>query len=202
MTNDGVPRSGLATRLIAIATSAGGLSALSQVLHDLPVCFPAGILVVQHLQASRPSHLAQILGWRTALTVLEARNRVSPLNGTVYVAPSGVHLLVGQDRRLVLSHLPPLHHCRPSGDRLFASMAASFGLEAIAVVLTGNGCDGAEGAQLVRRRGGVVIVQDEPTSASVGMPRAAVRAGVVDSVLPLGEIGGALQALVAAGAAA
>jgi two-component system, chemotaxis family, protein-glutamate methylesterase/glutaminase len=195
-------RQEIATRVIAIATSAGGLAALSQVLHDLPIGFPAGVLVVQHLQPSHPSHLARILGWHTALTVTEARGGVAPRNGTVYVAPPAAHLLVGVDRRLLLSQLPPLHYCRPSGDRLFASVATTFGPDAIAVVLTGNGRDGAEGAQLVRRYGGIVIVQDEPSSAYVGMPRAAVQAGSVDRVLPLEEIGPALQALVASGQAA
>lgn len=195
-------REEIATRVVAIATSAGGLAALSQVLHDLPIGFPAGVLVVQHLQASYPSHLARILGWHTALTVTEARDGVAPRNGTVYVAPPAAHLLVGEDRRLVLSQLPPLHYCRPSGDRLFASVATTFGPRAIAVVLTGNGRDGAEGAQLVRRYGGIVIVQDERSSAYTGMPRAAVQAGSVDRVLPLEEIGPALQAVVASGAAA
>jgi two-component system, chemotaxis family, protein-glutamate methylesterase/glutaminase len=195
-------RQEIATRVIAIATSAGGLAALSRVLHDLPIGFPAGVLVVQHLQASQPSHLARILGWHTALTVTEAQSGVPPRNGTVYVAPPAAHLLVGADRRLLLSQLPPLHFCRPSGDRLFASVATTFGPRAIAVVLTGNGHDGAEGAQLVRRYGGIVLVQDEPSSAYTGMPRAAVEAGSVDRVLPLEDIGPALRALVALGAAA
>jgi two-component system chemotaxis response regulator CheB len=186
----------VATRLIAIATSAGGLPALSQVLHDLPADLPASVLVMLHLLPSGPSHLARILAWHTALEVTDAQSGVAPRNGTVYVAPPGVHLLVGIDRRLVLSDLPPLHHCRPSGDRLFASIASSFGPAAIAVVLTGTGCDGAEGAQLVRRDGGIVIVQDEPSAAFAGMPRAAVRAGAVDRVLPLCEIGRTLQLLV------
>lgn len=195
-------RQEVASRLVAIATSAGGLSALSQVLHDLPPGFPAAILIVQHLQPSRPSYLARILGWRIALTVTEAQTGIAPRNGTVYVATPGVHLLVGIDRRIALSDLPPLHYCRPSGDRLFTSLAASFGSSAIAVVLTGNGCDGAAGAQQVRRGGGIVIVQDVPSSQFAGMPRAAVRAGTVDRVLPLSEIGRALQVLVASGVAA
>ena len=195
-------RQEVASRLVAIATSAGGLSALSQVLHDLPPGFPAAILIGQHLQPSRPSYLARILGWRIALTVTEAQTGIAPRNGTVYVATPGVHLLVGIDRRIALSDLPPLHYCRPSGDRLFTSLAAPshpFPVRTTAIALDPKL---AAGAQQVRRGGGIVIVQDVPSSQFAGMPRAAVRAGTVDRVLPLSEIGRALQVLVASGVAA
>ena len=185
-----------ASRVIAVATSAGGLLALSRLLGDLPPSLRACLLVVQHLQPDRPSRLAQILGWHTSLEVKEAAAGEMPHDGTVYVAPPGAHLMVGVDRRLVLSHLPPLHFCRPSGDRLFASMAARYGEKAIAVVLTGTGCDGADGAREVRRLGGVVIVQDEGSSEFFGMPGAAMRAGAVDRVLPLGGIARALEGLI------
>jgi two-component system chemotaxis response regulator CheB len=187
-----------ATRLIAVAASAGGLEALSRLLGSLPPALAAAVLVVQHLQPDRPSQLARILARHTALDVKEARGGEVPRNGTVYVAPPGLHLMVGIDRRLALSHLPPLHFCRPSGDRLFASIADCCGSEAIAVVLTGNGCDGAEGAGFVHRRGGMVIAQDESTSEFFGMPGAAIRAGAVDRVLPLREIAPALETLVSA----
>lgn len=189
-------RADRATRLVAIVTSAGGLAALGVVLRHLPALFPAGILIVQHLEPGRPSHLAEILGWGTALQVTEARPHILPQNGHVYVAPPDLHLLVGLDGRLVLSRLAPLHFCRPSGDRLFASIALSHGAQAIAIVLTGMGQDGADGAQRVRRSGGTVIVQDEPSSAHAGMPRAAARSGTVDLVLSLDRIGPMLQTLV------
>jgi two-component system chemotaxis response regulator CheB len=189
----------LATRVIAVVSSAGGIAALSKMLGELPRDLPAAVLVVQHLLASRPSHLAEILGWHTALTVEEARSGCYPRHGTVYVAPSNAHLLVRADRRLQLSHLPPLHFCRPSGDRLFESLATSFGPQAIAVILTGTGRDGAAGAQLLRRHGGTVIVQDPPTAEFLGMPKAALEAGAVDRVLPLGEIARALESLAGSG---
>jgi two-component system chemotaxis response regulator CheB len=117
----------------------------------------------------------------------------------VYVAPPDVHLIVGIDRRLVLSHLPPVHHCRPSGDRLFESLAVAFGPDAVAVVLTGFGRDGAAGAQCVRRAGGTVIVQDPQTAQFGDMPRAALREGAVDHILPLDAIGPMVRDLVASG---
>lgn len=185
----------LATRVVAVVSSAGGIAALGKLLCELPGDLPAAVLVVQHLLASRPSHLAEILGWHTPLTVEEARSGRSPRNGTVYVAPPDAHLIVGADRRLRLSQLPPVHFCRPSGDRLFESLATSFGPQAIAVVLTGTGRDGAAGAQLLRQHGGTVIVQDPPTAEFLGMPQAALDAGAVDRVLPLEEIPRALESL-------
>lgn len=200
MTTETVRRR-LATRVIGIATSAGGLAALSRLLGGLPSSLPASVLVVQHLHTSYPSHLVEILRWHTALPVEEARSRLALRIGTVYVSPPNVHLTVGIDRRVVLSHLPPVHHCRPSGDQLFTSFGPAFGTNAIAVVLTGAGCDGAEGAQAMRKYGGTVIVQDEQSAEFPGMPRAAVQAGIVDRVLPLEAIAPVLVELVSRGAA-
>jgi two-component system, chemotaxis family, protein-glutamate methylesterase/glutaminase len=189
----------VATRVVAIAASSGGLAALSEVLRMLPATLPAAILILQHLAADQRSHLVEILADRTALGVRQAAQGMRLEDGEVYVAPPGAHLLVGVDGRLVLSHLPPVHWCRPSADRLFASVGTSYGARAIAVVLTGYGVDGAEGAQVLRRLGGVVLVQDDATSTCPDMPRAARRAGGVDRVLPLGDIAAELESLVADG---
>jgi two-component system, chemotaxis family, protein-glutamate methylesterase/glutaminase len=189
----------VATRVIAIAASSGGLAALSEVLRTLPATLPAAILVLQHLAPDQRSHLAEILADRTALAVRQAAHGMRLEDGVVYVAPPGAHLLVGVDGRLALSHLPPLHWCRPSADRLFASVGAKYGAGAIAVVLTGYGVDGAEGAQVLRRLGGMVLVQDDATSSSPDMPRAARRAGNVDRVLALGDVAAELETLVAGG---
>jgi two-component system chemotaxis response regulator CheB len=189
----------LATRVVAIAASSGGLAALTEVLRTLPETLPAAILVLQHLTADQRSHLAEILADRTALAVCQAAQGMRLEDGVVYVAPPGAHLLVGVDGRLALSHLPPVHWCRPSADRLFASVGAKYGPGAIAVVLTGYGVDGAEGAQVLRRLGGIVLVQDDATSTCPDMPRAARRAGGVDRVLPLGDIAAELETLVGDG---
>jgi len=184
---------------VAISTSAGGIGALHTILRGLPASLAAAVLVVQHLLPDRDSHLVEILRWHTRLEVLQARSAQRLDKGTVYVAPPDAHLIVGIDRRLVLSHLPPVHHCRPSGDRLFESLPAAFGRSAVAIVLTGFGRDGAAGAQCVRRSGGIVIVQDPVTAQFGDMPRAALQAGAVDHILPLGDIGPMLAELVAAG---
>jgi two-component system, chemotaxis family, protein-glutamate methylesterase/glutaminase len=193
------PRRTRATHVVAIAASSGGLAALSEVLRALPATLPAATLVLQHLVPGQRSHLAEILADRTALGVRQAAQGMELEDGEVYVAPPGAHLLVGVDGRLVLSHMPPVHWCRPSADRLFASVGAKYGPRAIAVVLTGYGVDGAEGAQVLRRLGGTVLVQDDATSSCPGMPRAARLAGAVDRVLPLGDIAAELETLVGDG---
>lgn len=187
------------TRLvIAIAASAGGLTALSRLLGALPSDLDAAILVVQHLDPTHPSLLAEILGRRTRLVVKQAASRDRLRPGTVLTAPPGAHLLVDPRGVVSLSHRPPVHFVRPSADRLFESVAQSFGTRAVAVVLTGTGHDGASGAQSVKRAGGTVIVQDESTSEFFGMPKAAIEAGDVDLILPLDQIAPALEALVGA----
>ncbi len=183
--------------VIGIAASAGGLSAMSQLLGALSSTLNAAVLILQHSDPNRPSHLADILGRRTRLPVKEARSRDSLRAGVVFTAPPGVHLLVSPNGTISLSHLPAVNFVRPAADRLFESLAESFGPRAIAVVLTGTGKDGARGAQQVKRAGGTVIVQDEATSEFFGMPGAAIHAGHVDQILPLDAIAPALEALTA-----
>jgi two-component system chemotaxis response regulator CheB len=181
--------------VIGIATSAGGLSALTRLLSALPATLDAAILVVQHLDPSRPSHLADILGRRTPLPVKQAASNDRLHAGAVFIAPPGAHILVDPEGTISLSHRPPVHFVRPAADRLFESIAGSFGSRAVAVVLTGTGHDGATGAQAVKRAGGTVIVQDESTSEFFGMPKSAIDAGQVDQILPLDQIAPALVVL-------
>ena len=181
--------------VIGIATSAGGLSALSQLLSGLPPTLDGAILIVQHLDPARPSHLADILGRRTPLRVKQAAGEDRLRAGAVFIAPPGAHILVDPEGTISLSHRPPVHFVRPAADRLFESIAGSFGSRAVAVVLTGTGHDGATGAQAVKRAGGRVIVQDESTSEFFGMPKSAIDAGQVDLILPLDQIAPALVAL-------
>jgi two-component system chemotaxis response regulator CheB len=181
--------------VIGIATSAGGLSALSRLLSALPATLDAAILIVQHLDPDRPSHLADILGRRTALQVKQAAGEDHLHAGAVFIAPPGAHILVDREGTITLSHRPPVHFVRPAADHLFESIAGSFGSRAVAVVLTGTGHDGATGAQAVKQAGGRVIVQDQTTSEFFGMPKSAIDAGQVDLILPLDDIAPALVAL-------
>jgi two-component system, chemotaxis family, protein-glutamate methylesterase/glutaminase len=181
--------------VIGIAASAGGLAALSTVIGALKPTLNAAILILQHLSASHPSHLANILARRTRLEVKEAASQDRLRQGVILTAPPGLHLLISPEGIVSFSHRPPVNHVRPAADRLFESIASSFGPRSIAVVLTGTGRDGALGAQVVKHAGGVVIVQDEATSEFFGMPGAAIKAGEVDWILPLEGIAPELEAL-------
>jgi two-component system, chemotaxis family, protein-glutamate methylesterase/glutaminase len=185
--------------LVAIAASAGGLNAISEVLSKLPANFPAAIVIVQHLDPRHRSLMADILSRRTPLPVKQAEesDRVTP--GTVYIAPPNRHLLVNPDGTLSLSQSELVHFVRPSADLLFDSAAASYKERAIAVVLTGTGNDGIMGVQAIKKMGGTVIAQDEETSEFFGMPGAAIETGTVDFILPLPEIAPALISLTMQG---
>jgi len=181
--------------VVAIAGSLGSSAALSRVLGELPAAFPAAIVVVVHL-VEKSSLTARDILQRTALATKFAEDAEALQAGVVYIAPPGRHLLVNPNSRLSLTASPRLHYVRPSADLLFESVGATCGERAIGVVLTGMGHDGATGIKGFKRSGGTVIVQDEPTSLSWGMPGAAVHTGCVDFILPLGEIPSTLVGLV------
>ena len=186
-------------RLVVVASSAGGVQALMQLVADIPNDFQPSIVVVQHVDPRHRSLLVDILSRRSTLEVssVEEGTRLAP--GAIYVAPPGLHVLVNPDATLSLSRADLVHFVRPSADLLFESAAASFTDQVIAVVLTGTGQDGAGGTEAVKKMGGTVIVQDETTSAYFGMPGAAIATGCVDFILPLDEIGDALMKLTRSG---
>ncbi|MBE9051394.1 chemotaxis protein CheB [Nostocales cyanobacterium LEGE 11386] len=182
--------------IVAIASSAGGLSALREILSTLPGEFTAAIAVVQHLAPQHRSLMSEILARRTALKVKQAKNGDSLTPGTVYIAPPDHHLLVNSNGTLSLSQSELVHFLRPSADLLFESVAASYKDRAIAVVLTGTGKDGARGVEAIHQMGGTIIAQDKKTAEFSGMPNATINTGNVNFVLPLPEISAALVALV------
>jgi two-component system chemotaxis response regulator CheB len=159
--------------IVALAASAGGLNALTQVLQALPADFAAGIVVVQHLDPRHRSLMAEILGRRTGLKVKEAAQGSRVAAGTVMIAPPNNHLLVNQDGSLTLTQTELVHFLRPSADLLFESTAAAYRERAIAVILSGSGHDGAMGVKAIKKMGGTVIVQDQESSEFGGMPAAA-----------------------------
>jgi two-component system, chemotaxis family, protein-glutamate methylesterase/glutaminase len=182
--------------LVAIASSAGGLAALTSVLSGLPGAFPAAVVLVQHLDPRHKTLLADMLGRRTELRVKMAEEGDHLTGGCVYIAPPNYHLVVNAGGTLSLSQSELIHFLRPSADILFDSVAASFAARAIAVVLSGTGSDGAKGVQAIKKAGGTVIAQDEDTSEFFGMPSAAIATGTVDTVLPLALISSALVRLL------
>jgi two-component system, chemotaxis family, protein-glutamate methylesterase/glutaminase len=174
--------------VVALAASAGGLAALTEILASLPADFAAPVLVLQHLSPRYRSWLSEILGRRVALPVVQVQGGEHLEAGRIYVAPPDHHLVVDSSGCLDLSDVARVQHVRPSADVLFASLSEAWGDGAIAVVLTGTGRDGAEGVRAIKERGGTVIAQDEASADFFGMPNAAFRTGMVDRVLPLDEI--------------
>lgn len=182
-----------AEHLVAIGASAGGVDALSTLVATLPADFPAPIIVAQHLDPRRPSHLHDILARHSALAVrmVEDRERLAP--GTVYVVPSQRHVEIrGREAHLTSDGTG---RPQPSVDLLLASAAEAYGEHLTAVILTGSGSDGAEGARRVKLAGGTVVVQDPATAQFPGMPLA-LAPTTVDIVAELESIGPMLVDLV------
>ena len=198
---DNHPRRDPPFEIVAIASSAGGLHALTEVLRGLPESFDAAIVCVQHLDPRHRSLMPEILSRRSRLPVTLAAQGVEVRGGRVYLAPPDHHLLINRDATISLTQTELVNFVRPSADLLFESVAASYGERAIAVVLSGAGKDGSMGVTAIKKRGGTVIVQDEASSEFFGMPSAAIRTGTVDFVLALNEIASALVTLVAHGVA-
>jgi two-component system chemotaxis response regulator CheB len=182
--------------LVVVAASAGGINALSVVVGALPEDFPAGVVVVQHLDPRHRSLIDDILSRRTKLSVRQVSTGDHVEPGTVFVAPPDHHVLVSADGSFTLSKAELVHFVRPSADLLFESAAGSYGDRVIGVVLTGTGSDGSMGVEAVKKAGGTVIAESRESAQFFGMPEAAIRTGSVDFELPLDEIGPALVTLV------
>ena len=186
--------------VIAVGSSTGGPDALTSVLPALPADLPVPVVITQHMPPVFTRLFAQRLDAKCPLHVKEAEDGDAVVPGVVLVAPGDRHLELrqtGAGVRVRLSHAPPENFCRPAVDVMFRSAAAVYGEHVLGVVLTGMGSDGARGAEVLRRAGGEVVVQDQESSVVWGMPGAVIAAGHAHRVLPLRSVAGEL-ALAAA----
>ncbi|MEU0266606.1 chemotaxis protein CheB [Nocardioides sp. NPDC006303] len=190
------PARSTAFDVIAIGSSAGGITALGLLLADLAADLPVPLLLVQHLDRRHETVIAEVLQRRSRLRVKLAEDGESAAPGIVYIAPPDRHLLVREGGVLTLTESELVHFVRPSADLLFESVAATYGDRAIACVLTGTGVDGSMGVTAVSDRGGTVIVEDPETAEFNGMPEAAAATGAAAFVLPLDQIASVLDGLV------
>jgi chemotaxis response regulator CheB len=183
--------------LLAIGASTGGPQALATVLGALPADFGPAVLVVQHMAEGFIPGLVSWLDQLCPLPVVMGATGRRLMPGTVTIAPSGLNLLVRDHLRVVCEPAPERQFHVPGIDASFESIAESVGAEAIGVLLTGMGRDGAAGLKAMRERGALTIGQDEATSAVYGMPAAAFAAGAVEHQLPLPEIAPLVLGLLA-----
>jgi len=190
----------LVPEIIAIGVSTGGPAALPQLLGGLPAKLGAPIVLVQHMPPLFTASLAESLAKKCPLRVEEGHNGQLVSSGCVYIAPGGHHMKVkrafNNSVRLEISDEPPENHCRPAVDVLFRSVAQEYGGRVIAVILTGMGNDGVAGLRVLKGLGARVIAQDEASCTVFGMPQEAIRAAVVDVVLPLNRIADALVSAI------
>ena len=186
--------------VVAIAASTGGPPALATVLRGLAQ-LTVPVLIVQHIH---PDFVQGFIDWMSKvspLPVVLAHDGQALRGGCIHVGPGGTHLRIDRDWRVELAQAPRSVH-RPSADQLFESVAARAGANGVGVLLTGMGEDGAAGMAAMHRCGARTIAQDEATSAVYGMPRAAVRLGVVDQQLPLPAVADAIVRAVRSRSAA
>jgi len=175
-------------RVVAIAASTGGPSALMTLLKEIPSDVNAAFLVVQHMSRGFLDGLIHWLNHEVVLTVRKAQDGDLLERGVVLFAPEDYHLLVNEDGTARLNKSLPIGGHRPSAELLFKSVAAAFGKRGIGVILTGMGSDGALGLKRLRERGGHTIAQNEDSSIIFGMPRAAIEQEAAEVVLPLEAI--------------
>jgi two-component system chemotaxis response regulator CheB len=189
-------------RIIAVGASTGGTEAIREMLAEMPADAPA-ILISQHIPAAFSKAFADRMNRSSAMAVCEAQDGQQILPGHVYIAPGDRHLLVERDGARYLCRLndgPHVNRHRPSVDVMFRSVAQNVGPNAVGVILTGMGDDGARGLKEMMEAGAGTIAQDEASSVVWGMPGQAVRIGAALHVLPLQDI--AAQALTLAATAA
>ena len=181
------------SQLVAVGASAGGIDALSTLVATLPEGFPAPIVIAQHLDPRRRSHLPEILQRKSALPVRSVEDREKLEPGIVYLVPANADVVI-TDHEVSLRALEGSGP-RPSVDRLLRTAAESFGEQLIAVILSGEGSDGAEGARAVKQAGGTVVIQDPQTAAHPSMP-ASLAPPTVDIIARLESIGPLLYDLL------
>ncbi|HOE15885.1 MAG TPA: chemotaxis-specific protein-glutamate methyltransferase CheB [Syntrophorhabdaceae bacterium] len=183
-------------RLVAIGASTGGPMAIRTILSKLPAAFPLPIMVVQHMASGFLKGFVDWLNNDSRLIVSIAVHGELLREGHVYIAPDGYHLGAGPDANIILSKGVPEHNLRPSASYLFRSVASAYGKNAIGIILTGMGRDGARELKTMKERGAVTIAQDKESSVIYGMPGEASALQAATYILPPEDIADMLVELL------
>lgn len=178
--------------VVGIGASAGGLDASARFLDALPSATGMAFILVQHLDPTHESMMAELLAHHTTMTVVQASEGMLLERDNLYIIPPGAYLSVAGAGTLHVSPPQAPHGARMPFDFLLHSLVEEFGERTICVVLSGTGADGSLGLKAVKEKGGLVIAQDPDEAAFDGMPRSAILTGAVDLVLPLAGIPDAL----------
>jgi len=176
--------------ILAIGTSTGGPKALHEVVTKIPKHFPYAVLIVQHMPARFTKSLADRLNGLSMIDVVEAEDKQEIQAGTAYIAPGNYHMTVQKNLntyQIKLDQSEPIAGHRPSVDNLFQSLAV-INLHKIFVVMTGMGSDGTKGLKAGKQVKDYMIAEDESTCIVFGMPKSAIKSGLVDKVVPLHHI--------------
>ncbi|KGM29149.1 chemotaxis response regulator protein-glutamate methylesterase [Photorhabdus luminescens] len=190
-------------KLIAVGASTGGTEAIKNLLQPLPVTSPA-LLITQHMPPGFTRSFAERLNKLSQITVKEAENGERILPGHAYIAPGDRHMELcrnGADYQILITDAPAVNRHRPSVDVLFRSVAKFAGRNAVGVLLTGMGSDGAAGLLEMKQAGAYTLAQDEASCVVFGMPRAAIQMGAVDEVMDIHKISKKMLAKISLGQA-
>jgi two-component system chemotaxis response regulator CheB len=194
----------MATKLIVVGTSLGGIKALKKLFQALPRDFPFAIAVVIHRHKDFPEGLVEILQRKSALPIYETEDKMPIQVSHIYMAPANYHLLIEKNHtdetaapemKFALSADAPVCMARPSIDVLFESCADVYGKDAIGLILTGGGKDGAKGLAKIQEYGGMIFVEDPANAEASDLPKAAIKATGTDRVYSLPEIVNKLEKL-------
>jgi len=190
------PRAPARTVVVGIGASTGGPPVLQTILSSLTKDFPGTLLVVQHVAQGFLPGMVEWLNQTTALQVHVASHGICPLTGHAYLAPDGFHMGVSAGGRIFLAAGEPENGLRPAVSYLFRSLAENYGAEALGVLLTGMGKDGAAELKLMREKGATTIAQDRESSVVHGMPGEAIALEAATHILPADKIAAAITTLV------
>ncbi|MBN2145560.1 MAG: chemotaxis protein CheB [Candidatus Aureabacteria bacterium] len=193
----------LATKVIAIGSSAGGPRILNAILSKFSPDLDAAVLLVQHITEPFTEALADSLKKTSSLKMEIARDKLPILKGHVYLAPGGFHLEAEpvkpftNEGQCVLNKNKMVNNLRPSVDNLMLSLPSVYGKKIVGMILTGMGKDGVNGMCAIKSAGGRTLVQDEETSMIFGMPKAVIETGCVDKILPFTKLPAEAEELIA-----
>jgi two-component system chemotaxis response regulator CheB len=181
-----------ARKLVVVASSTGGPSALHVFVKGLPAELGASVAIVQHMPPGFTASLAARLDSAGQLRCSEANSEDILVEDEIFLAPGDRHMISSSNGHIQLIHLPPVNGVRPAADVTLQAAAPIWRERLLCVVLTGMGVDARDGARAVKQHGGTVISQDEATATIYGMPAAVAEAGLSDRILPLQQIAAAV----------